>query len=253
MAHIRADEITNILRQEIENYESAVDVTEVGSVMSVGDGIARIHGLERVMAGEMIEFPHGVFGIAMNLEEDQIGAVILGEPTLIREGDEVKRTGQIMSVPVGDALIGRVVDALGRPIDGKGPIATDHRAPIERLAPGVVDRQPVKQPMQTGIKAIDAMIPIGRGQRELIIGDRQTGKTAIAIDAIINQKGGDMICIYVAIGQKKSTVAPSSQNAGGLRRDGVLHRRLRQRFRARAYAIPRALRRMRDGRILPRQ
>ena len=206
MAQIRADEITEILRQEIENYERAVDVTEVGSVMSVGDGIARIHGLERVMAGELIEFPHGVSGIAMNLEEDQVGAVLLGEPTLIREGDEVKRTNRIMAVPVGDALIGRVVDALGRPIDGKGPINTDQFNPIERLAPGVVDRQPVKQPMQTGIKAVDAMIPIGRGQRELIIGDRQTGKTAIAIDTIINQKGGDMICIYVAIGQKKSTV-----------------------------------------------
>ncbi|MCU1260082.1 MAG: synthase alpha subunit [Bryobacterales bacterium] len=206
MAHIRADEITKILRQEIENYERVLDVTEVGSVMSVGDGIARIHGLERVMAGEMIEFPHGVSGIAMNLEEDQVGAVLLGEPTMIREGDEVRRTGRIMSVPVGEALIGRVVDALGRPIDGKGPIHTDQTAPIERLAPGVVDRQPVKQPMQTGIKAIDAMIPIGRGQRELIIGDRQTGKTAIAIDTIINQKGGDLICIYVAIGQKKSTV-----------------------------------------------
>jgi len=206
MAQIRADEITEILRQEIENYERAVDVTEVGSVMSVGDGIARIHGLERVMAGELIEFPHGVSGIAMNLEEDQVGAVLLGEPTLIREGDEVKRTNRIMSVPVGDALIGRVVDALGKPIDGKGPINTTEFNPIERLAPGVVDRQPVKQPMQTGIKAVDAMIPIGRGQRELIIGDRQTGKTAIAIDTIINQKGGDMICIYVAIGQKKSTV-----------------------------------------------
>ncbi len=206
MAQIRADEITEILRQEIENYERAVDVSEVGSVMSVGDGIARIHGLERVMAGELIEFPHGVSGIAMNLEEDQVGAVLLGEPTLIREGDEVKRTNRIMSVPVGDALIGRVVDALGRPIDGKGPINTTEFNPIERLAPGVVDRQPVKQPMQTGIKAVDAMIPIGRGQRELIIGDRQTGKTAIAIDTIINQKGGDMICIYVAIGQKKSTV-----------------------------------------------
>ncbi len=206
MAHIRADEITNILRQEIENYERAVDVTEVGSVMSVGDGIARIHGLQRVMAGELIEFPHGVSGIAMNLEEDQVGAVLLGEPTLIREGDEVKRTNRIMSVPVGEAMIGRVVDALGRPIDGKGPIHTDQFNPIERLAPGVVDRQPVKQPMQTGIKAVDAMIPIGRGQRELIIGDRQTGKTAIAIDTILNQKGGDMICIYVAVGQKKSTV-----------------------------------------------
>jgi F-type H+-transporting ATPase subunit alpha len=207
MAQIRADEITSILRQEIENYERAIDVTETGSVISVGDGIARIHGLEKVMAGELIEFPHNVSGIAMNLEEDQVGAVLLGEYAEIKEGDEVRRTGSIMSVPVGEALIGRVVDALGEPIDGKGPIQTDQRNHIERLAPGVVARQPVKEPVQTGIKAIDSMIPIGRGQRELIIGDRQTGKTAIALDAIINQKGGDMICIYVAIGQKRSTVA----------------------------------------------
>src|SRR5579864_8409227 len=207
MAQIRADEITKILRQEIENYEHAIDVTEIGSVISVGDGIARIHGLEKVMAGELIEFPHNVSGIAMNLEEDQVGAVLLGDYTIIKEGDEVKRTGRIMSVPVGDALIGRVVNALGEPIDGKGPLQTTQFNTIERLAPGVVARQPVKEPMQTGIKAIDAMIPIGRGQRELIIGDRQTGKTAIALDTIINQKGGDMICIYVAIGQKQSTVA----------------------------------------------
>src|SRR5512132_1440019 len=207
MAQIRADEITTILRQEIENYERAVDVSEIGSVISVGDGIARIHGLEKVMAGELIEFPHGVSGLAMNLEEDQVGAVLLGDFTEIKEGDEVRRTRRIMSVPVGEALIGRVVNALGQPIDGKGPVNTSQYNPIERLAPGVVDRQPVKQPMQTGIKAVDAMIPIGRGQRELIIGDRQTGKTAIALDAIINQKGGDMICIYVAIGQKRSTVA----------------------------------------------
>ena len=207
MAHIRADEITSILRQEIENYERAIDVSEVGSVISVGDGIARIHGLEKVMAGELIEFPHDVAGIAMNLEEDQVGAVLLGDYTEIKEGDEVRRTKRIMSVPVGEALIGRVVDALGKPIDGKGPIHTTQFNPIERLAPGVVARQPVKEPMMTGIKAVDAMIPIGRGQRELIIGDRQTGKTAIALDAIINQKGGDMICIYVAIGQKRSTVA----------------------------------------------
>src|SRR5215469_6026034 len=199
MAHIRADEITSILRQEIENYEHAIDVSEVGSVISVGDGIARIHGLEKVMAGELISFPHGVSGIAMNLEEDQVGSVLLGDFAEIKEGDEVKRTGRIMSVPVGQALIGRVVNALGEPIDGKGPIHNDGFNPIERLAPGVVDRQPVKEPMQTGIKAVDAMIPIGRGQRELIIGDRQTGKTAIALDTIINQKGGDMICIYVAI------------------------------------------------------
>ena len=207
MAQIRADEITKILRQEIENYDRAVDVSEVGSIISVGDGIARIHGLDKVMAGELIEFGHGVSGIAMNLEEDQVGAVLLGEYQHIREGDEVRRTGKIMSVPVGEAMIGRVVDALGRPIDGKGPIAAERSNPIERIAPGVIQRQPVKQPMQTGIKAIDGMIPVGRGQRELIIGDRQTGKTAIALDAIINQKGGDMICIYVAIGQKRSTVA----------------------------------------------
>jgi F-type H+/Na+-transporting ATPase subunit alpha len=207
MAQIRADEITSILRQEIENYDKAMDVSETGSVISVGDGIARVHGLERVMSGELISFPHGVSGIAMNLEEDQVGAVLLGEYTEIKEGDEVKRTGRIMSVPVGKAMIGRVVNALGVPIDGKGAIHNDGYNPIERLAPGVVDRQPVKEPMQTGIKAVDAMIPVGRGQRELIIGDRQTGKTAIALDTIINQKGGDMICIYVAIGQKRSTVA----------------------------------------------
>jgi F-type H+/Na+-transporting ATPase subunit alpha len=207
MAQIRADEITSILRQEIENYERAIDVSETGSVISVGDGIARIHGLEKVMAGELIEFPRGVSGIAMNLEEDQVGAVLLGDFTAIKEGDEVRRTGRIMSVPVGEAMVGRVVDALGNPLDGKGPITTTTFNPVERLAPGVVDRQPVKEPMQTGIKAIDAMIPIGRGQRELIIGDRQTGKTALALDTIINQKGGDVICIYVAIGQKRSTIA----------------------------------------------
>jgi F-type H+-transporting ATPase subunit alpha len=207
MAQIRADEITKILRQEIENYERAIDVSEVGSVISVGDGIARIHGLEKVMAGELIEFPHDVAGIAMNLEEDQVGAVLLGDFAEIKEGDEVKRPGRIMSVPVGDALVGRVVNALGQPIDNKGPIQTTQFNPVERLAPGVVARQPVREPVQTGIKAIDAMIPIGRGQRELIIGDRQTGKTAIALDTIINQKGGDMTCIYVAIGQKRSTVA----------------------------------------------
>jgi F-type H+/Na+-transporting ATPase subunit alpha len=207
MAHIAADEITSILRQEIENYEQAINVQEVGSVISVGDGIARVHGLEKVMAGELIEFPHDVAGIAMNLEEDQVGAVLLGDYTEIKEGDEVRRTRRIMSVPVGEALTGRVVDALGQPIDDKGSIHAAEYNPVERLAPGVIDRRPVKEPMQTGIKAIDGMIPIGRGQRELIIGDRQTGKTAIALDTIINQKGGDVICIYVAIGQKRSTVA----------------------------------------------
>jgi len=207
MAHIRADEIERILRAEIENYEKAISVAEVGSVISVGDGIARVYGLEKVMAGELIEFPHDIAGIALNLEEDQVGAVVLGDYTDIREGDEVRRTGRIMSVPVGEALIGRVVDALGQPIDEKGPIHTGQRISIERLAPGVVDRQPVKEPLQTGIKAIDSMIPIGRGQRELIIGDRQTGKTALVLDTILNQKGGDVICIYVATGQKRSTVA----------------------------------------------
>jgi len=207
MASIRADEITKILRAQIANYDQSVAVEEVGTVISVGDGIARVHGLEKVMAGEMLQFPHEVYGIALNLEEDQVGAVLLGEYTAIEEGDTVKRTRSIMSAPVGDALVGRVVNPLGVPLDGKGPIVTQHRNPIERIAPGVVDRQPVREPLQTGIKAIDSMIPIGRGQRELIIGDRQTGKTAIILETIINQKGGDMICIYGAIGQKRSTIA----------------------------------------------
>src|SRR5580704_11519676 len=207
MANIKADEITKILREQIENYQQTVAVDEVGSVISVGDGIARVHGLDRCMSGEMLEFPHGVFGIALNLEEDQVGTVLLGDYTQIREGDTVKRTNRIMSVPVGEGMIGRVVDPLGQPLDGKGPVETDQRNPLERIAPGVVDRQPVREPVQTGIKAIDSMIPIGRGQRELIIGDRQTGKTAIILDTILNQKGGDMICIYCAIGQKRSTIA----------------------------------------------
>jgi len=207
MANIKADEITKILREQIENYQQAVAVDEVGSVISVGDGIARIHGLERCMAGEMLSFPHEVFGIALNLEEDQVGAVLLGDYAEIREGDTVKRTNKIMSVPVGNALIGRVVNPLGQPLDDKGPVVGEHNNPLERLAPGVVDRRPVREPLQTGIKAIDSMIPIGRGQRELIIGDRQTGKTAIILDTILNQRGGDMICIYCAIGQKRSTIA----------------------------------------------
>jgi F-type H+/Na+-transporting ATPase subunit alpha len=207
MANIKADEITKILREQIENYKQTLAVEEVGSVISVGDGIARIHGLDKCMAGEMIEFPHDVYGIALNLEEDQVGAVLLGDYTEIKEGDIVKRTNKIMSVPVGDGLIGRVVDALGNPLDDKGPIQSSERLPLERLAPGVIDRQPVREPIQTGIKSIDAMIPIGRGQRELIIGDRQIGKTAIILDTILNQRGGDLICIYCAIGQKRSTVA----------------------------------------------
>jgi F-type H+-transporting ATPase subunit alpha len=207
MAQIKADEITQLIRQQIENYESKIAVDEVGTVISLGDGIARVHGLDKVMAGELLSFPHEVAGIAMNLEEDQVGVVLLGEYTEIKEGDQVKRTGRIMSVPVGEAMIGRVVNSLGQPIDDKGPIATDQFLALERLAPGVIDRQPVREPMATGIKAIDSMIPIGRGQRELIIGDRQTGKTAIALDTIINSKGNDLICIYCAIGQKRSSIA----------------------------------------------
>ena len=204
---IRAEEISKIIRDQIGSYAVQVDVAEVGTVISIGDGIARIHGVERAMAGEMLEFPKGVFGIALNLEEDSVGAVLLGEYTEIKEGDPVKRTGRIISVPVGEEMLGRVVNALGQPIDGKGPITTKQFLPIERLAPGVVDRQPVKEPLQTGLKAIDGMVPIGRGQRELIIGDRQTGKTAVAVDTIINQRGKNVICIYNAVGQKQSTVA----------------------------------------------
>ena len=204
---IKAEEISKIIRDQIGNYSVDVDVAEVGTVISCGDGIARIHGVERAMAGEMLEFPNGLYGIALNLEEESVGAVLLGEAANIKEGDTVKRTGRIISVPVGDEVIGRVVNALGQPVDGKGPIASKHFMPIERLAPGVVDRSPVKEPLQTGLKAIDGMVPIGRGQRELIIGDRQTGKTAVAIDTIINQKGLGVVCIYNAIGQKASTVA----------------------------------------------
>ncbi|HEY7863219.1 MAG TPA: F0F1 ATP synthase subunit alpha, partial [Thermoanaerobaculia bacterium] len=204
---IKADEITAILKQQLAGYEKAVDVAEIGTVLSVGDGVARLYGLERVMAGELLDFGHEVYGIALNLEEDNVGAVLLGESYGVKEGQEVRRTRRIIQVPVGPALVGRVVDALGRPLDGKGPIRSDENYPLERIAPGVVDRQPVKERLQTGIKAIDAMIPIGRGQRELIIGDRQTGKTAIAVDTIINQKGKGVICVYVAIGQKASTVA----------------------------------------------
>jgi F-type H+-transporting ATPase subunit alpha len=207
MAQINADEITELLKEQIANYDSKIRVDEVGTVISLGDGIARLHGLDKVMAGELIEFPHGVAGLAMNLEEDQVGSVLMGEYTEIREGDQVKRTGKILSVPVGEALIGRVVNSLGQPIDDKGPIAATQTLPVERLAPGVVDRQPVREPMMTGLKSIDSMIPIGRGQRELIIGDRQTGKTAICLDTIINSKGKDLICVYCAIGQKRSSIS----------------------------------------------
>ena len=204
---IRAEEISRIIRSQIEGFDAQVDVSEIGTVISVGDGIARAQGLEKAMAGELLELPHGVMGLTFNLEEDNVGIILLGETSAIKEGDTVKRTQKIMSVPVGPGFIGRVVDALGNPIDGKGPIAAATTYPIEQIAPGIVDRESVSQPMQTGLKAIDALIPIGRGQRELIIGDRQTGKTAVALDAIINQKGTGVICIYVAIGQKRSTVA----------------------------------------------
>ena len=204
---LKTDQISKIIKDQIKDFDTGVVVSEVGTVLSAGDGIARVHGLEKVMSLELLEFPHDVYGLAFNLEEDNVGTVLFGEFHKIKEGDLVKRTKRIMQVPVGDALLGRVVDTLGRPLDGKGPVETDEYIPVERLAPGVVDRQPVREPVQTGLKAIDSMIPIGRGQRELIIGDRQTGKSAIAIDAIINQKDTDMFCIYVAIGQKRSTVA----------------------------------------------
>ena len=204
---IKADEISRIIKEQIKDFDSGMVVSEVGTVISAGDGIARVHGLDKVMALELLEFPHQVYGLAFNLEEDNVGTVLFGEFHEIKEGDEVKRTGRIMSVPVGEAMLGRVVDALGRPVDGKGPVETDQSAFVETIAPGIIDRQPVGEPLQTGIKAIDSMIPIGRGQRELIIGDRSTGKTAIAVDTIINQKGGDVLSIYVAVGQKRSTVA----------------------------------------------
>lgn len=216
---IKPEEISTLIKQQIEQYKSEIEVVEVGTVITVGDGIARAHGLENAMAGELLEFNNGVMGMALNLEEDNVGIVILGPYTDIHEGDQVKRTGRIMEVPVGDALLGRVVNALGLPVDGKGPVVTTETRPVESQAPGVMARKSVHEPMQTGIKAIDAMIPIGRGQRELIIGDRQTGKTAIAIDTIINQKGNGMICIYVAIGQKQSTVANVVET---LRRNGAL-------------------------------
>ena len=207
MEPIKANEINDIIRAQIQNFEAGVTVAEVGSVIKVGDGIAEVHGLEKVMAGELLDFPHEVRGLALNLEEDKVGVVLFGDFQTIKEGDVVKRTGRVMQVPVGQALVGRVVDALGNPVDERGPIITEEYNAVERIAPGVVDRQPVREALQTGLKAIDSMVPIGRGQRELIIGDRQTGKTAIAVDTIINQRGKDVICIYVAIGQKASTVA----------------------------------------------
>ncbi|MCC2683676.1 MAG: synthase subunit alpha, partial [Paenibacillaceae bacterium] len=216
---IRPEEISTLIKQQIEQYKSDIQVVDVGTVITVGDGIARAHGLENAMAGELLEFSNGVVGMALNLEEDNVGIVIMGPYTDIHEGDQVKRTGRIMEVPVGEAMLGRVVNSLGQPVDGKGPINTTEFRPVESNAPGVIDRKSVHEPMQTGLKAIDSMVPIGRGQRELIIGDRQTGKTAIAIDTIINQKGNGVKCIYVAIGQKQSTVA---QVVETLRRNGAL-------------------------------
>ena len=216
---LRPEEISNIIKEQITHYQSQIKLTDVGTVVTVGDGIAHVHGLENCMSGELLEFPGGVYGMAQNLEEDLVGAVILGSDQDIREGDTVKRTKRIVEVPVGEAVLGRVVDALGKPIDGKGPIVTSEARPIESPAPGIIERAPVNVPLQTGIKAIDSMIPIGRGQRELIIGDRQTGKTAICLDTIINQKGTGVICIYVAIGQKRSTVA---QVAETLQQNGAM-------------------------------
>jgi F-type H+/Na+-transporting ATPase subunit alpha len=204
---LRPEEITSILKERIEDYDVETDLAEVGGVLQVGDGIARIYGLENAVALELLELEHGVSGIALNLEEDNVGAALFGDWELVKEGEPVRRSGQVASVPVGDALIGRIVDPLGNPLDGGPPIETTERRPLEFKAPGVVDRQPVHEPLQTGLKAIDSMVPIGRGQRELIIGDRSTGKTAILVDTILNQRGGDVICIYVAIGQKASTVA----------------------------------------------
>src|SRR5262252_3492613 len=204
---IKAEEISEIIKRQLQGYEAEIDLKETGRVIEVGDGIARIYGLEKALAGELLEFPGDVYGLVLNLEADNVGAVLLGSDTQIKEGDPVTRTGRIAQVPVGEAMVGRVVNALGQPVDGKGPIDAKEFRPIERYAPGVVDRRSVKEPLQTGLKAIDAMIPIGRGQRELIIGDRQTGKTAIGVDTIINQKGQDVFCFYVAIGQKRSTVA----------------------------------------------
>ena len=244
MANIKADEISKILREQIANYEQTVAVEEVGAVISVGDGIARIHGLEKVMAGEMLAFPHDVFGIALNLEEDQVGAVLLGEYTAIKEGDTVKRTNTIMSVPVGEALIGRVVNPLGVPVDDKGPIAAKQRNPLEKIAPGVLDRQPVREPLQTGIKAIDAMIPIGRGQRELIIGDRQTGKTA----GHDHQPEGQRRNLHLLRDRAEAfDDCAGRESADGCRRDGVHDRRGLVSSGAGFAAVHRSLRSLRDG------
>ena len=239
---LKPEEISKIIRAQIKHYENAIEQSETGTVIMVGDGIARASGLEKCMAGELLQFDNGEYGMAQNLEENTVSIVLLGSDVGIKEGSTVKRTGKVVSVPVGEAMIGRVVNALGQPIDGAGPIETTEFRAIESRAPGIIDRQPVKEPLQTGIKAIDSMIPIGRGQRELIIGDRQTGKTTIASDTIINQKGKDVICIYVAIGQKRSTVANLVQS--------LTDRGVRYRLRAVSPAVYRPLLRLRHGRIL---
>ncbi len=245
-----ANEIGSLLVEEISNFQGQVETREVGKVLEVGDGIARVHGLSSAMAGEMVEFPGGVRGQVFNLEETSVGIIILGDYKKIQEGDEVRATGALLSVPVGEALIGRVVDPLGNPLDGAGPINATETRPLESEAPGVAGRQPVKQPLQTGIKAIDAMTPVGRGQRELIIGDRKTGKTAIAIDTIINQKGKDVICIYVGSGQRSSNIASVVEVLRENGRDGLHHRSGRRGQRSGSVAIHRPLCRGGDGRIL---
>ena len=258
---IRAAEISDILKREIQNFGTEAEVTEVGQVLSVGDGIARVYGLDNVQAGEMVEFESGVRGMALNLEADNVGIVIFGSDREIGEGQTVKRTGTIVDVPVGKELLGRVVDALGNPIDGKGPIRTERRSRVDVKAPGIIPRKSVNEPMSTGLKAVDALIPIGRGQRELIIGDRQTGKTAVALDAILNQKsvnqGTDenqrLYCVYVAIGQKRSTRGPARQGARGAGGDGLFHRRGGDGLRPGPDAVPGAVLGMRHGRIFPRQ
>ena len=250
---LKPEEISKIIRAQIKHYENVIEQSEVGTVIMVGDGIARASGLEKCMAGELLQFDNGEYGMAQNLEENTVSIVLLGSDVGIKEGSTVKRTGKVVSVPVGDALIGRVVNALGQPIDGAGPIETTEFRAIESKAPGIIDRQPVKEPLQTGIKAIDSMIPIGRGQRELIIGDRQTGKTTIAADTIINQKGKDVLCIYVAIGQKRSTVAQPRAEPDRSRRHGLHHRGVRYGVRAVAAAVYRPLFRLRHGRILHAQ
>ncbi len=248
---IRAEEISEIIKQQIQDYDKKVEVSETGTVISVGDGIARLHGLENAMAGELLEFPGGIMGMVLNLEADNVGAAILGEDVHIKEGDTVKRTDRIVQVPVGAAMLGRVVDSIGQPIDGKGPIETNEFRVMEVVAPGIIKRQPVKEPLQTGIKAIDSMIPIGRGQRELIIGDRQTGKTAIAVDTIINQKDTDVKCIYVAVGQKTVNGGSGRCHSRTFRRYGIHHRGFGHSVRSCAHAVYRAVFGRHHGRVLP--